>query len=134
MKRRFSVQKKMIKDVLDILDHPTATQVYEEIKKDYPQISLGTVYRNLGAMSEDGEVIRLSFSNEPDRFDINTYEHFHALCKTCGDIFDTDNKLPNNLLKQLDEAVECSTGICVESRSMLFSGVCVKCKEKNMIN
>ena len=102
MKKRFSAQKKMIEDTLTMLDHPTATQVYEHIRKDYPQISLGTVYRNLGAMSDEGEVLRLSFANAPDRFDINTQEHFHAACSRCGRIFDTDGKLPPGLLEKLD--------------------------------
>lgn len=128
MKKRFSAQKKMIEDTLTMLDHPTATQVYEHIRKDYPQISLGTVYRNLGAMSDEGEVLRLSFANAPDRFDINTQEHFHAACSRCGRIFDTDGKLPPGLLEKLDAAVERSTGIRVERRTMLFMGVCAACR------
>ena len=128
MARRFSAQKKMIEDTLMRLDHPTASEVYDQIRKDYPQISLGTVYRNLGTMSAEGEILRLSFADAPDRFDINAHEHFHAACNRCGRIFDTDGKLPADLLQKLDAAVEASTGIRVESRTMVFDGACAACR------
>jgi Fe2+ or Zn2+ uptake regulation protein len=128
MSRRFSAQKNMIQAALHMLDHPSAYEVYEEIRKDYPQISLGTVYRNLGAMAQDGSVVRLSVSDMPDRFDNNTHEHFHAVCSGCGHIFDTEAALPEELIKQLDAAVEASTGIKVKSRSLLFFGTCPRCE------
>lgn len=133
MNKRFSVQKKMIEDILAFMDHPTATEVYEQIRKNYPQISLGTVYRNLGTMSAEGEILRLSFNAAPDRFDINVHEHFHAVCRRCGHISDADGVLPPELLKKLDEAVESSTGIRVESRTILFEGLCRKCREAKLL-
>lgn len=130
MSKRYSAQKRMIEDTLDLLNHPSAAEVYEQIRKNYPQISLGTVYRNLGSMADEGQVLRLSFTNAPDRFDMNTHEHFHAVCSCCGHIFDTDGRLPAHLLAQLDAAVEESTGIRVESRSMMFRGICPDCREQ----
>ncbi|NLY73819.1 MAG: transcriptional repressor [Firmicutes bacterium] len=128
MNRRFSVQKKMIKESLKRLDHPTAAQVYEEIRKVYPQISLGTVYRNLNIMVEDGEIMRLPFSGAPDHFDQNPEEHYHIVCSRCGRIFDTDG-IPHELLAELDEAVQACAGVEVQSRILIFYGICAACKK-----
>jgi Fur family peroxide stress response transcriptional regulator len=129
MNRRFSTQKKMIEEALRMLDHPTAAEVYEEIWKAYPQISLGTIYRNLNTMASEGEIMRLSFSGSPDRFDPNAAEHYHIVCTRCGRILDTDDSIPQELLNQLDQTVESSTGVEVEGRTMLFYGICPACKE-----
>ncbi len=128
MDRRSSAQKRMIGDVLAQMDHPTAAEVYEEIRKAYPQISLGTVYRNLGLMADDGEILRLSFSGAPDRFDPNAHEHYHVACSHCGRIFDTDHTLPSGLIEEIDRAVEACTGVRVENRVMMFSGICAACQ------
>ena len=128
MNRRFSAQKRMIQETLKRLDHPTAAQVYEEIWKVYPQISLGTVYRNLNIMAEEGEILRLPFSGAPDHFDPNPGEHYHIVCSGCGRIFDTDG-LPQEILAELDEAVQACTGVEVQSRNLIFYGICVSCKK-----
>ncbi len=132
MSRRHTAQKRMIEDTLARLDHPTATEVYEEIRKSYPQISLGTVYRNLSTMAGEGEILRLSFQNAPDRFDPNAHEHYHVACSRCGRIFDTDNTMPSELVREIDRAVEACTGVRVESRTMLFSGICATCRAKEL--
>jgi Fur family peroxide stress response transcriptional regulator len=124
------MQKRMISQTLAQSDHPTAAEVYERVRHDCPQISLGTVYRNLAAMAQDGEVLRLSFLGDPDRFDPNTHEHFHAVCSVCGRIFDTDDTLLPELIAGLDQAVEQSTGIRVEERTLHFSGVCQQCRNQ----
>lgn len=118
----------MIKETLKDLDHPTAAQVYEEVRKNYPQISLGTIYRNLNIMAEDGEIMRLPFSGSPDHFDQNPAEHYHIVCSHCGRIFDTDG-IPQELLVELDEAVQDCTGVEVQSRRMIFYGICISCKK-----
>lgn len=128
MLRRYSAQKEIIGEVLARLDHPTAAEVYEEVRKDRPQISLGTIYRNLSLMAEDGELLRLSFPETPDRFDPNAYEHYHAACVCCGRIFDTDRTLPEELVGEVDRAVEACTGVKVKSRVMVFRGICAACR------
>ncbi|MDR1378839.1 MAG: transcriptional repressor [Synergistaceae bacterium] len=129
MPRRYSAQKETIGGVLSRLNHPTAAEVYEEVRKDCPQISLGTVYRNLSLMAEDGELLRLSFPETPDRFDPNAHEHYHAACVRCGHIFDTDGSVSEGLVGEIDQAVEACTGVRVESRVMIFSGVCKACQK-----
>lgn len=128
MTTRSTAQKKMIGDALMCLDHPTAQEVYEEVRRDYPQISLGTVYRNLGQMAGEGAVLRLTFDGSPDRFDPHTHEHFHVVCNSCGQVFDTNESVPPALIQKLDAAVEECTGVRVESRALVFNGVCARCR------
>lgn len=128
MARRYSIQKQMIGATLAQLDHPTAAEVYEKVRKDYPQISLGTVYRNLSLMADGGEILRLSFPDAPDRFDPNAHEHYHVVCNRCGRIYDTDHTIPAELITRIDQAVEACTGVRVENRMMIFSGVCAACR------
>jgi Fur family peroxide stress response transcriptional regulator len=127
--KRKSVQKRVIVEALGGMDHPTAAEVYERVRLDCPQISLGTVYRNLGSMADEGEVLRLSFAGEPDRFDPNIHEHFHVVCGECGRIFDTDHSIASHLIQKLDHAVEECTGVRVDGRSLFFSGVCAACRK-----
>jgi len=131
MVKRYSAKRNMIREALLELDHPTASDVYDYIRKEYPNISLGTVYRNLSEMAEDGEILRLSMSNSPDRFDFNTEDHYHVVCTECGHILDTGEGLDAKLLSDLDRVVEASTGLFVKSRYLLFYGICRECMKKD---
>ena len=71
-------------------DHPTAETVYLNVKKEFPSISLGTVYRNLSLLSEIGEIQKLSTGIGPDRFDGNPAPHYHFICNHCGSVLDLD--------------------------------------------
>ena len=130
MNKRNSAQKMMIENSLMKLNHPTAAEIYEDIRKDYPNISLGTVYRNLGAMAESGEILRITLGDSPDRFDINSNEHIHVVCTKCGHVYDADNHNMNELIEKIDQIVGESTGVHVESREMIFKGTCSNCREK----
>jgi Fur family peroxide stress response transcriptional regulator len=126
--RRNSVQKRVIAETLAVMDHPTASEVYDQIHGAYPQISLGTVYRNLGTLADDGAAVRLSFAGEADRFDPNTYAHSHAICKGCGALFDVSVSIDTDLLDSLDREVERTTGIKVQQHNLVFEGLCARCQ------
>lgn len=86
---KYSRQRECIKEFLaDRYDHPTAETVYMNVKKDFPNISLGTVYRNLSLLTELGEIQKISTGIGPDRFDGNTAPHYHVLCTKCGRVMD----------------------------------------------
>ncbi len=75
---KFSRQRESIKEYLShTKEHPTADTVYMNIREKYPNISLGTVYRNLNLLVEQGEIIKLSPGNGCDRYDCNTQSHYH---------------------------------------------------------
>ena len=71
--------------------HPTAFEIYNELKPDNPALSLGTVYRNLKLLSTENKVIKLTTPSGPDRFDGNTEEHYHYHCISCGRVCDADD-------------------------------------------
>ncbi len=86
--KRHSKQRELIMKSLKKLDHPTAAEIHDDIKLEYPKISLGTVYRNLSELADSKIILRLPSSDGADRFDWNTDEHFHAHCTVCGKVFD----------------------------------------------
>lgn len=86
---KYSRQREAIKSFLMTrYDHPTAETVYLNIKEEFPNISLGTVYRNLSLLSDIGEIQKLSTGVGPDRFDGNAAPHYHFICKDCGSVLD----------------------------------------------
>lgn len=107
-------------------DHPTAETVYMDIKDEFPNISLGTVYRNLSLLADLGEIQKLTVSGGPDRFDGNPKPHYHFGCRSCGCVMDLD--LPQqDVLNQL--AAEHFDGI-IEKHTIQFSGLCPSCARK----
>lgn len=88
---KYSRQREAIKNfLLHRFDHPTAETVYTNLKEDFPNISLGTVYRNLSLLAEIGEIQKLSTGIGPDRFDGNTDPHYHFICNVCGSVLDLE--------------------------------------------
>lgn len=126
MVRKFSRQRESIKrNLLERRDHPTADMVFADIRKEYPNVSLGTVYRNLSLLAEEGEILKLKSLNGADHFDGNKLPHHHFICKHCGgiqDVFlaDKDSSLfPSELTEQIQGTVtECT---------ITFTGICKNC-------
>lgn len=67
--------------------HPTAEQVFLEMKKEHPSIALGTVYKHLNALADEGLLLRITEPGSPDRYD-RTERHDHLICSRCGKITD----------------------------------------------
>ena len=85
---KYSRQRESIVNFLaSRTDHPTAETIYQNIKKEFPNISLGTVYRNLSLLEEIGEIIKISTGVGPDHYDYNTAPHYHFICRGCGKKF-----------------------------------------------
>lgn len=124
--KRYSRQRELILDALLNTDkHPTAETVYNWLKPENPGLSLGTVYRNLNQLADEGRIIRLAFPVE--RFDANTQPHAHMLCKNCGNVYDLMDVCYD---KSLDEFAECSSGHRILYHELLFTGICKLCTEK----
>lgn len=122
---KYSRQRELIyKTVMENKVHPTAEFVYNYLKKDNPQLSLGTVYRNLQQLSDNGEISRLSIPNQPDRFDGVIEEHYHAVCEKCGKIYDIHiNEMP-----EVDKLVAEKTGLDITGHEIIFKTICPMCK------
>ena len=122
---KYSKQRESIKNFLVTrYDHPTAETVYMNIKEEFPNISLGTVYRNLNLLAEIGEIQKLSPGIGPDRFDGNPAPHYHFICRHCGCVMDlTVSGLDHiNILAGQDFDGE------IEGHITYFYGSCPSCK------
>ena len=89
MNLKYSKQREAIKAFLmSRKDHPTADQIYTAVREDHPNISLGTVYRNLALLEEVGEIQRLHVNGNTDRFDADVSNHYHFVCDSCSCVQD----------------------------------------------
>lgn len=123
--RRFSRQREQIyRAVYGRRDHPTAEMVYQQLKPDMPRLSLGTVYRNLHQMAQEGRLRELS--GPVVRFDGDTSPHTHFLCMCCGQVTDLTS-VPYDAA--LDRAAARS-GWQVAGHSLIFTGYCPACAER----
>lgn len=102
--QKFSRQRAEVLEVVrENLIHPTADEVYQLAREKNPTISLGTVYRNLNNLAEEGEIKKIPMPDGKCRFDGNTNEHYHAICQGCGRVTDFDfdlSALRENLKSQ----------------------------------
>lgn len=103
--------------------HPTATWVYDELKREFPDLSLGTVYRNLGILRDQGLVRVLQSGSTFDRFDAETAPHYHFNCERCGRVID----VPMGALGDLDGRAAEAVGGSVSGHRIDFYGVCGDC-------
>ena len=121
---KYSRQRECIKTFLiGRKDHPTADTVYMHVRQQYPNISLGTVYRNLTLLSDIGEISRLNVGDGVDRFDADTSPHQHIVCTCCGCV--QDLYLPD-AGKIMNMANECYDGI-ITNQTIHFRGTCYEC-------
>lgn len=126
--RKYSRQRELIyQTVMENQVHPTAEFVYNYLKKDNPQLSLGTVYRNLQQLSENGIISRVSIPDQPDRFDGITTPHYHAVCSECGSI--TDVFMEN--MADIDGLVASKTGLDIVGHEIVFKIICPVCKNRD---
>ena len=131
---RQTVQRALVLEAVRSLhQHPTSNEVYEAVREKYPYISRATVYRNLAVLSARGEIGRVQVPTGADRYDFHTAHHYHARCKTCGNVFDID--MPP--LPDLMESITDGHGFKIEAFELLFEGVCPAClageeKQKNV--
>lgn len=128
---KFSKQRNLIYEtVYNNRTHPTADFVYCELKKDNPNLSMGTVYRNLQQLTENGKILKLHIPGRADRFDGNTDPHYHSICEVCGEVDD----IFIEYLDDIDKLVGSKFGISVQSHTITFNVVCDKCncQKQNM--
>ena len=128
MDRRNTIQKELVlKAVNELKRHVTADEVYDFIKKDYPTIGKGTVYRNLGVLVDEGLVRKVEIPDGPDRFDFTLKNHYHVRCVKCGEVFDVDM----DVITDLEDRIRDTHGMEFLSYEISFKGVCPACREKN---
>ena len=123
---RNTIQHKIVYEtVLKMHNHPSAEEIYQTIKKEFPHISMGTVYRNLNRLARNGLIQRVELPNDADRFDYQTHKHHHLKCHKCNGIFDIDINIDKDISDYL-----ITNGHKIESYQLVFNGICNNCLNK----
>ncbi|MCM1160974.1 MAG: transcriptional repressor [Roseburia sp.] len=121
---KYSRQREAIKEFLmERKDHPTADMVYLGLLDKFPNLSLGTVYRNLTLLSDTGEINRLRLGDGVDHFDGNTMPHYHFICEKCGKVMDLETK---DFDAAIDLAASSFSGK-IKGHVTYFYGECPDC-------
>lgn len=119
-----SKQRDRILDVLINTDtHPTATWLYDRLKKDFSNLSMGTVYRNINILIDQNLIKKIDTVNNCDRYDANMAPHYHFICRHCGSVHDLN--LP--ILAGLEEEAKKHSDFEVEAHTINFYGICHSC-------
>ena len=105
--------------------HPSADWIYQQLKDEYPNLSLGTVYRNLNQLSEQRIIRRVGVINGQERFDSDTYPHAHFVCNCCGAVLDLPDYAPS---RQYVQSLSEQYGFMVEGHEFNLRGLCKDCK------
>ncbi len=121
---RYSKQRELILNtVLENPVHPTADFVYNCLKEEHSDLSLGTVYRNLNVLAENNMLKKISIPSGSDRFDGTLAEHQHLVCTKCGKVID----VYISELEKIHKHVFDKTGFDINCVSLAFEGVCDEC-------
>ena len=127
--RRSRIRAGILEYLQSTDSHPSAEQVHDVMRKSHPNVSFGTVYRNLNILVDQGEVARLESSRDKDRFDANMPTHAHFLCRICGNLYDLP-PLEADPAKELQNR----TGHKIEVQNLEFTGICVQCDAQEGLN
>jgi Fur family transcriptional regulator, peroxide stress response regulator len=128
--RRSRQRDRILQIVKETNTHPTADWVYRNLKKEIPGLSLGTVYRNLNVLLEQGLIQKLPFDNTFDRFEGNVAPHYHLICEKCNTVEDFEMTVSININKQ----VEQKSSFKINRHRTDFFGICKKCQHQSTTN
>lgn len=128
-KRNYSRKREAILNaVRSTTAHPTADWVYEKLKPEYPDLSLGTVYRNLAQFKEDGMIVSVGVVNGQERFDGNVRPHAHFVCSECCAVLDIpDEYICTDRIAETEQKYH----LRIDSGDVLFHGICPDCLQQS---
>lgn len=110
--------------LLTSMSHPTADEIYKALADAFPNMSVATVYNNLRVFKDAGLVRELTYGDASSRFDANMADHYHVICRHCGQITDFDHPT----LDKVESQAALSTGYQVEGHRMELYGSCPDCQ------
>jgi len=129
-KYRMTQQRRVIFEEVKSGCHPTADQIYERVRKRLPQISMGTVYRNLDTLASLGYIRKMEPDHTQMRFDGNTREHYHTTCMNCDRVDDMHIEPMDETLENLEKVLGKLTKYGIFGHRLEFIGLCPECSEQ----
>ena len=128
--KRSRQREAIMNNIMLRTDHPTAEDVYNSVRKEYPNISLGTVYRNLSLLVDMGHAIKVPCDDGSVHFDGRVMPHYHFQCTSCRRIYDIDfTEELESKEKELLDSVNAEFDGCIKGSSAFFYGLCRECQE-----
>jgi len=124
--KRSKQREELFRILASVTSHPTADWLYNELRKVIPNVSLGTVYRNLNLLTEAKIIQKIEVGTPTDHFDANAENHYHFVCEKCERVFDIDMDVLDDLNKKVEE--RCKH--IITGHSLLFHGICRECLDK----
>ncbi len=121
--KRSKQREAIIEALCSTTIHPTADWIYDEVRKKIPNISLGTIYRNLNLLSSENDIVKIGVIGEQCRYDGNIKPHNHFVCKRCNKVMDIDFEYDNSISEEADKLFDGD----IEYHSLLFFGTCKDC-------
>lgn len=122
MEKKSRQRDALLANLASRTDHPTADELYFDLKQEFPNISLGTVYRNLAQLSESNAILKLTCGTA-DHFDYNTNQHYHLFCEECHRLYDLDMPILDGLNKQAQNHYDGQ----INNHRLFFYGICENC-------
>lgn len=123
---RLTTQRQIILEELSkVKTHPTASELYDMVRQRLPRIGLGTVYRNLELMADNGMILKLEVGGTQKRFDATTDTHYHIRCTECSKVDDMHTPVMNDLVNAAAE----NSSYQVIGHHIEFTGLCPDCQE-----
>lgn len=125
-KRRQTIQKQAVLDAVRQAtpSHPTAADIFGQVRPLLPTLSFGTVYRVLHGLVEDGDIVEIRQAGGPAHYDADTQEHDHIICARCGAVGDVHLRP----LFSLEECGQPQTDFAVWGYRLEFHGLCPACR------
>jgi len=124
---RLTTQRHIIlEELAKVKTHPTASELYDMVRKRLPRIGLGTVYRNLELMADSGMILKIEVGGTQKRFDATTEAHYHIRCSACGKVDDIDVPVIKELVAQAAE----TTSYLIHGHHIEFTGICKTCQQQ----
>ena len=108
-------------------EHPSAIQLHEKLRVQFPTVSLATIYKTLTLLKEEEEVLEIDLHNDSHYDGNKPYPHPHLICNRCGKIIDGDETL---FFHTINQEIKEKFDFQVIHSQLLFYGVCRECQKK----
>lgn len=129
VERRFSKQRQIIYDaIMNNPVHPSADVIYNLLRDEYPNLSLGTVYRNLSVLADMGMIKKIVSGSQVEHYDGDTSMHYHMICEKCNNLYDVFSDNAEDLLPVIQKMTKHK----LNGYELVLNGICEKCAKKEI--
>jgi len=120
-------QRMTILSVIEEWGHMNVDEIYAEVLKSHPTLSLATVYKNIVTMVERDVLVEVPISGQKSKYEVRKHEHLHLICRQCGSVMDQDI---DDVLVEDTRRVAQKSAFALEDRQVNLYGVCAACQEQ----